>query len=144
MKMIVIIVVALMCAVSASAHGDQPPPNQPPQLWRAAAMEHDGNVVIQISRPKYEVPRKAASAEAMNWHDLKKVTLGTSVRAFGDNGKRVESKAVLKALRQPRGVAVFVRFYEPLLDPDPFYLAMLREGTIVFVVAADAISDPIP
>ncbi len=41
-------------------------------------------------------------------------------------------------------MAVFVRFYEPLLEPDPFYLNMLREGTLVFVVAADAISDPIP
>jgi hypothetical protein len=56
----------------------------------------------------------------------------------------MKASAVLEALRQPKGVAVFVRFYEPLLDPDPFYLAMLREGTIVFVVVADAILDPIP
>ena len=144
MKMPVVIFVALMSALSASANDDKPPPNEPPQLWRAAATEHGGNVVIQIARPKYEVPRKAVSAEAMKWHNLKKVTLGKSVRAFGVDGKRVESKAVLKALQQPKGVAVFVRFYEPLLDPDPFYLAMLREGTIVFVVAADAILDPIP
>ena len=67
-----------------------------------------------------------------------------SDHAFGVDAKRVESKAVLEALRRPQGVAVFVRFYEPLLDPDPFYLAMLREDTIVFVVAADAILDPIP
>jgi hypothetical protein len=80
----------------------------------------------------------------MKWHDLKKVTLGKSVRAFGVDGKLVESMAVLEALRQPKGAAVFVRFYESLLDPDPFYLAMLCEGTIVFVVAADAILDPIP
>ena len=144
MKMLVVISVAFMCTLSARADDDEPPPNEPPQLWRAAATEHDGNVVIQIARPMYEVPRKAVSAEAMKWHNLKKVALGKSVRAFDVNGKRVESKAVLKALRQPKGVAVFVRFYEPLLDPDPFYLAMLREGTIVFVVAADAISDPIP
>jgi hypothetical protein len=80
----------------------------------------------------------------MKWHDLKKVTLGKSVRAFGVHGKRVDSKAVLEALREPKGVAVFVQFYEPLIDPDPFYLAMLREDTIVIVVAADAIADPMP
>ncbi len=144
MQKILVFSAALVCVVSATADDDNPPPNEPPQLWRALATEQDGKVVIQIARPEYDVPRKPVSAEAMKWHDLKKVTLGKSVRAFDVNGKRVESKAVLEALRQPKGVAVFVRFYEPLLDPDPFYLAMLREGTIVFVVAADAISDPIP
>lgn len=131
-------------AVSANADEDKPPPNEPPQLWRAAATEDDGNVVIQIARPMYEVPRKGVSAETMKWQNVKKVTLGESVRAFGVDGKSVEAKTVLKTLRQPKGVAVFVRFNEPLLDPDPFYLSMLREGTIVLVVAADAILDPIP
>jgi len=144
MQVMVFLSVVLLYVVSATAHEDIPPPNEPPQLWRASATEQDGSVVIQIARPKYETPRKAVSAEAMTWKNLKKVTLGESVRAFGVDGKRLESTAVLKALQQPMGVAVFVRFYEPLLDPDPFYLAMLRKGTISFVVAADAISDPIP
>ncbi len=144
MKMIVFMTVALVCHFSASAHGDQPPPNEPPQLWRASVTEQDGKVVIQIARPKYEAPRKAVSAEAMKWHNLRQVRLGQFVRAYDVDGKRLESKAVLKALRQPKGVAVFVRFYRPLIEPDPFYLAMLRQGTIVFVVAADAIADPIP
>lgn len=144
MQKILVFSAALICVVSAKANGDSPPPNKPPQLWRAFATEQDGKVVIQISRPKYDIPRKPVSAEVMKWHDLKKVTLGNSVHAFGVDAKRVESKALLEALRRPQGVAVFVRFYEPLLDPDPFYLAMLREGTIVFVVAANAILDPIP
>jgi hypothetical protein len=144
MQKILVFFAALVCVVSATADDDNPPPNKPPQLWRALATEQDGKVLIQIARPEYDVPRKPVSAQAMKWHDLKKVTLGKTVSAFGVDGKRVESKAVLEALRQPKGVAVFVRFYEPLLDPDPFYLAMLREGTIVFVVAADAILDPIP
>ena len=144
MRKILVLSVALVCVVSATADDDNPPPNKPPQLWRALATEQDGKVVIQIARPEYDVPRKSVSAEAMKWHNLQKVTLGNSVHAFGVDGKRVESTAVFEALRQPKGVAVFVRFYEPLLDPDPFYLAMLREDTIVFVVAADAILDPIP
>ncbi len=144
MQKILVFSAALVCVVSATADDDQPPPNKPPQLWRALAQEQDGKVVIQISRPQYEVPRKAVSAEAMKWHNLKQVTLGKSIRAFGVDGKSAESKAVLEAFRQPKGAAVFVRLYEPLLEPDPFYLAMLREGTIVFVVAADAILDPVP
>ena len=144
MQATVFLSVVLLCVMSAAAHEDLPPPNKPPQLWRASATQQDGKVVIQIAEPRYEAPRKAVSAEAMKWKYLKKVTLGKSVHAFGVDGKRVESKAVLKALRKPTCVAVFMRFYEPLLDPDPFYLATLREGTIVFVVAADAIGDPIP
>ncbi len=139
-----ILVLSVAFFVDAGTDDDKPPPNEPPHLWRASATKLDKKVVIQIARPKYQVPRKAVSAEAMKWHNLKKVTLGKSVRAFGVDGKRVGSKAVLEALQRPKGVAVFVRFYEPLLEPDPFYLKMLREGTIVFVVAADAISDPIP
>jgi hypothetical protein len=77
----------------------------------------------------------------MKWANLRKVTLGQTVRAFGVDGKPVEARAVLKALTEPKGVAVFVRYYQPLLDPDPFYLAMLREGTIVLVVAAEDVFD---
>ena len=144
MRVFVVLSVAVACIVNAKAHDDTPPPNEPPQLWRASATEQEGEVVIQIARPEYETPRRAVSAETMKWRNLKKVTLGASVLAFGVDGKRVESKAVAKTLHQPTGVVVFVRFYEPLLEPDPFYLAMLREGTIIFVVAADAIADPIP
>ena len=39
-----------------------PPPNEPPQLWRASASQQDGKVVIQIARPEYEAPRKAIAA----------------------------------------------------------------------------------
>ncbi len=144
MRMTVILSAVLFFVASASPHDDKPPPNEPPQLWRASATVQGEEVVIQIARPEYEVPRKAVSAEAMKWHNLGTVILGKSIRAFGVDGKHVGSKVVLEALREPKGVAVFVRFYEPLLDPDPFYLSLLREGTVVFVVAADAIFDPVP
>ena len=136
--------VVFLSIVSASAGEDIPPPNKPPELLRASATERNGKVVIQITRPRYKAPRKAVSAEAMKWQSLNKVILGESVHAFGVDGKRLKSKVVLRSLQQPAGVAVFVRFYEPLLDPDPFYLEMLREGIVVFVVAADALADPVP
>ncbi len=144
MRLIFLLSVLMAWGVNAKAQDDRPPPNEPPQLWRASAWEQEGEIVVQIARPEYETSRKVQSGETMKWRNLKKVKLGESVRAFGVDGKQVESKVLMKTLQQPTGVVVFVRFFEPLLDPDPFYLAMIREGTIIFVVAADAISEPIP
>ena len=140
----ILFVTLLLDVPAAISQEDRPPPNEPPQLWRASASEKDGKVAIQLAQPEYVAPRKAVPAEPMKWRALKPVTLGATVRAFGPDGKRVESKAVLKALAKPKCVAVFVRFYGPLLDPDPVYLGMFREGTIVLVVDAGDIADPIP
>src|SRR4051794_38714608 len=126
------------------AQESEAPPNEPPHLWRASASEREGQVIVRIANPEYVAPREAVPAEAMRWRELKPVALGGSAHAFGVDGRRLGAKALLDALRDPKGVAVFVRFNLPLLEPDRFYLAMLRESTIVLVVAAEAISDPIP
>jgi hypothetical protein len=84
-------------------------------------------VVIQIARPEYVAPRKSVAAEAMKWDNLRPVALGPTAQAFGVDGKPMGPESVLKALAEPKGVAVFVRFYRTegggLLDPDPFYMA---------------------
>jgi hypothetical protein len=145
MRASILLGVTLLAGVSAGTAGqDQPPPNEPPQLWRASASEKDGKVVLRIASPEYVAPRKAVAAEPMRWRELKRVTLGETVHAFGVDGKRVDAKAVLKALARPAGVAVFVRYQRPLLEPDPHYLDLLREGTLALVVAAEDISDPVP
>jgi hypothetical protein len=142
MRVFTLLSVTLLSVAPAAIAQEKPaPPNEPPHLWRATASEQDGTVVVQIARPEYEVPRKPVAAEAMKWQNLRKVTLGQTVHAFGVDGKRLEPKAVLKALTEPKGVAVFVRYYRPLADPDPFYLAMLREGTIVLVVDGGDVFD---
>jgi hypothetical protein len=117
-----------------------PPPGEPPQLWLASAEQQDESVVIQIARQQYQSPRKSDVAEPMQWENLRKVTLGQGVQAFNVNGKLLEPKAVLRALAERRGVAVFVRNNvrdrpKDLYAPAPFYLRMLREGTIVLVAA---------
>ncbi|MEM1070530.1 MAG: hypothetical protein AAGI63_16630 [Planctomycetota bacterium] len=123
---------------------DVPPPNDPPNLWRASAITKDGRVAIQLARPKYQTPRIAGPAEAMEWEFLPRVTLGKSASAFKADGKPMASDVLAKKLRRASGVVVFVRFYEPLLEPDPFYLNMIREGTVILVVSADALGPPIP
>jgi hypothetical protein len=50
-------------------------------------------------------------------------------------GKGADEDAVFKSLAKPKGVAVFVRAKDSdPTKPDPFYLALLREDTVVLVV----------
>lgn len=129
-----------------SAQEKDAPPGQPPQLWLASASEQDGKVVIQIAEPVergglggrggFEPGVKSLPAtRVMKWSNLPKVTLGKTVQAFRVNGERAEPKSVLKALAKPKGVAVFIRTKDnDPPSPDPFYLALLREDTLVLVV----------
>ncbi len=75
---------------------------------------------------------------------MRSVKLGESIRAFDVDGNPLDPTELAQRLEQPKGVVVFVRYYEPLLDPDPFYLNLLREGTTVLVVAADAVFELAP
>jgi hypothetical protein len=129
-----------------SAQEKLAPPGQPPQLWLASASEQNGKVVIQIAKPEerggiegrggFEPGVKSLPATTvMMWSNLRKVTLGETVQAFRVNSERADAKSVLKAIANRRGVAVFVRTKESdPTRPDPFYLALLREDTLVLVV----------
>jgi hypothetical protein len=129
-----------------SAQEKKAPPGQPPQLWMASASEQGGKVVIQIAKPEERGGiegrggsepgvKSLPSTTVMMWSNLRKVTLGETVQAFRVNSERAEAKSVLKALANPKGVAVFVRTKKSDPPrPDPFYLALLREDTLVLVV----------
>ena len=56
---------------------------------------------------------------------------GDHLRAYRLDGRAAEPGEVLKALSQPSGVACFTGWIgiKPT-PPDPFYLALLREGSI--------------
>jgi hypothetical protein len=134
----------LLLAPVGHAQEKPPPPGEPPQLWRASAAQRDGKVTIQIAHQQYVDPRQAVPREAMRWEDWRPVTLGETARAFRVDGKALGPAAVLQALAEPKLVAVFVRQHIPgrprdLSDPEPAYLAMLREGTIVLIVTGSDI-----
>jgi hypothetical protein len=145
----VLLLVALLSVVPAGRAQEKPAPGgQPPALWLASAAERDGKVVVQIARPGMPTPPtdlKEKPAEGLVWVNLRPVTLGDTVHAFGVDGKRVEPKAVLKALAEPKGVAVFLRSYptDPVTPPK-FYRAMIREGTILLVANAEDLYNPKP
>ncbi len=147
MRVLAILLATLLLSVPVgSAQEKDAPRGQPPQLWLASASDQEGAVVIQIAK---QVERGGVDGArglgpgvqslpatmVMKWSNLRKVTLGKTVQAFRVNGERAETKSVLKALAQPKGVAVFVRTNErDPTRPDRFYLALLREDTLVLVV----------
>jgi len=115
---------------------------------RASAAEKDGKVIVQIFRlgpPVPPVDPNEKPREGQVWVELRPVTLGEKVQAFGVDGKRKESKDVLKALAEPKGVAVFMRSDTADKNAPPeFYRAMLREDTILLVVNAEDLYNPKP
>jgi hypothetical protein len=116
----------LLPATVGSAQEKDAPPGPPPQLWLASASEQNGEVVLQLAKPEerlgtsgqggFEPGVKTLPAETvMKWGNLQKVTLGKTVQAFRVKGERAEPSTVLTR-------------------PDPFYLALLCEDTLVLVV----------
>jgi hypothetical protein len=147
MRVLTLVSATLLLFVSvASAQEKDAPPGQPPQLWLASVSDQDGEVVIQIAKPErrgglggpggFEPGVKSLPATTvMKWSNLRKVTLGKTVQALRVNGQGAETKFVLKALGKPKGAAVFVRTRESdAAMPDPFYLALFREDTLVLVL----------
>lgn len=147
MRVLALLLATVLLSVSVGSGQEQEaPPGQPPQLWRASASEQEGKVVIQIAQPIEQADgggpggfeegvRSLPPDTVMRWSNLRKVALGQTAQAFRANGQRAEPKAVLKGLAEPKGVAVFIRTKESdPRKPDPFYLALLREETLVLVV----------
>jgi hypothetical protein len=137
--------IASVVQAEESAH-----PGYPPTVLLASAADREGKVEIQLSRPGPVTPSvdervKPGDRFETEWVPLRMVTLGETVEAYGIDGKRLESKAVLKALAKPQGVAVFMRNYanDPP-NPAPFYAALFREGTILLVANPADLYNPEP
>jgi hypothetical protein len=139
----------------ATAQEKEAPRGESPRLWLASASQQDGKVVIQIAEPVEQGGpggqrvgdgvRSLPATTVRKWWNLEKVTLGKTVQAFRVDGKPAEPAAVLEALAKPKGVAVFVRTKDSdPTRPEPFYLALLREDTLVLVVNATDIYPKAP
>jgi hypothetical protein len=144
------IVLAAGVAVAAGGFAQEKPapPGLAPTILLASAAKRDGKVVVQIAHAGVPVPPvnpKDKPTEGAVWVNLRPVTLGETVQAYGVDGERVEPEAVVKALAEPKGVAVFVRSYptDPVTPP-AFYRSMFREGTIILVVKAEDLYHPKP
>ncbi len=101
MRMSAILSAVLLSVLSVSPDDDSAPPNEPPHLWRASASLQGEEVMIQIARPKYEVPRKAVSAEPMKWHNLRTVVLGSPSVPLALMANSLNQRSSLMLLRNP-------------------------------------------
>ena len=145
------LLLALLSVVPAVRAQEQSAPAGLAPVFRlASATEREGKVVVQLARPRLPTPPTPGDpakkpAQGLVWVNLRLVTLGETVHAFGVDGKSLEAKAVLKALAKPKGAAVFVRSYpnDPTTPPE-FYRALIRDGTVLLVVNAEDLYNPKP
>jgi hypothetical protein len=83
--------------------------------------------------------------EKRHWSALTTGTLGKDIRAYRPDGKRALPREVLKALAKPRGVAYFLGYDKGKpVQPDPFYLGLLREGSIGLAFDRPELAPPMP
>ncbi len=121
------------------------PAARPDFAYRATAAEVNGKVMIRLSSPS---ARRTGKTDARNltllvyvWEDWKPLTLGKEVKAYSQAGKMLSNEAVLKALAKPVSVVYFVRAKpDDPEQPDPFYMALFRDDTVVLVFQSQ---DPI-
>jgi hypothetical protein len=95
----------------------------------------NGKVVIRLSGPSL---RRTGNTNADHlvhvWEDKKPLTLGNEVKAYSQAGKLLSKEAVLKALAKPVSVVHFVRRRaDDPEQPDRFYMAMIRDDTVLLV-----------
>lgn len=153
MRVFLLLSTALLVFVSdGSAQERVAPAGEPLHLWLASALQDGREVIVQIASPAEQGGPGGGelrpgvgtlpTTTVMRWVNRQKVVLGKTVSAYrvgrdsaGLPGYLlVQPDAVLKALAKPTGVAVYVRTKDSdPARPDTFYLALLREGTIVLV-----------
>lgn len=140
--------VMLLCAPAIMAEERLAPPGNAPIFWLASAKERGGKVTVQLYRPGALVPPVDPNEKPIDgkvWTELRPVTLDQTIHAFASDGKPLDAKAVLKALKEPKGAAVFLRSYgtDPTTPPE-FYRRLIREGVVIFVANAEDLYNPRP
>jgi hypothetical protein len=124
------------------------PKGEPPRIGLASAVEKDGKVIIEVfelrETMRMKMPKGAdVFIEKRNWSWLATGTLGKEIRAYRPDGKPAAPKEVLNALVRPRGVTYFLGHDRAKpVQPDPFYLGLLREGSIGLAFDRPALTLP--
>jgi hypothetical protein len=131
-----LIVLPLLNAAGAAQDKPAPPKGRPPQFGLASAAEKDGKVTIEVSELRHVARVKMDGFDVFiekdHWLPLTTGVLGKDIRAYRPDGKPAGPKEVLSALARPRGVLYFLGFDKAKpVQPDPFYLGLLKEGGIV-------------
>ena len=121
-------------------------PMSAPEIVRATAAEENGEVLIRIAGRMLRLADKKGGGPGGRdyfyvWYEHKPYTLGKEVLAFSRAGKPLGKEAVAKALAKTVSVP---RFYVEENDPetpDPVYLEVFREDTVILVIKTKAERD---
>lgn len=140
----------LLSLLGTAAFAQAPvPKGEAPRIGLASAVEDkDGKVRIEVFElrnvMRMKVPRGGdVFIERRHWLPLATGTLGTDIRAYRPDGKRATPQEVRKALAKPRGVAYFLGHDRAKpVQPDPFYLGLLREGSIALAFDRPRLAPP--
>jgi hypothetical protein len=133
----ILLSLAMLSLLRTAAFAQAPvPKGEAPRIGLASAVEKDGKVLIEIfelrETMRMKMPKGGDSfILKRNWLTLTTGTLGQEIRAYRPDGKPATPREVLNALAQPRGVVYFIGHDKGKpVQPDPFYLGLLREGSI--------------
>jgi hypothetical protein len=144
-----LLTLAMLSLLSTAAFAQAPvPEGEAPRIGLASAAEKDGKVIIEVFELRevmgMKMPKGAdVFIEKRNWSWLTTGTLGKEIRAYRPDGKPAAPKEVLNALAKPRGVAYFLGYEKRKpVQPDPFYLGLLREGSIGLAFDRPALTPP--
>jgi hypothetical protein len=149
MRMLLSLVMLLLIRPTAFAQAPVPK-GVVPQIGLASAVEKDGKVIIEVFELREVMRMKMEKGgdvfiEKRHWLALTTGTLGKDIRAYRPDGKPAAPKAVLNALAKPSGVAYFLGYDRSKpLQPDPFYLSILKEGSIALAFDRPELAPPVP
>jgi len=140
---------AMLSLLGTAAFAQAPvPKGEAPRIGLALAVEKDGKVIIEVFElrevMRMKIPdRGDVFIEKRHWMGLTTGTLGKDIRAYRPDSKRATAQEVLKALAKPRGVTYFLGHDRAKpVQPDPFYLGLLREGSIALAFDRPALALP--
>jgi hypothetical protein len=131
--------VLLLCTIARADDLPPTPKGIPPLYGVASAAEKEGKVNVELSElrdvARIRVMDHDEFIQMDYWQLLKSGVLGKDIRAYGLDGKPAEPKEVLKALTKPRAVVYFLGYdkSKPVV-PDPLYLSLLKEGSVVLAL----------
>ena len=142
---------AVLLLLGGAALAQAPvPKGKSPQIGLASAVEKDGKVIIEVFELREVMRMKMENAgdvfiEKRHWLALTTGTLGKDIRAYRPDGQPAAAKEVLNALGKPRGVAYFLGYDKGKpVQPDPFYLGLLKEGSVALAFDRPELARPLP
>ena len=149
MRMLLLLATLSLFRTAAFAQAPVPK-GEAPRIGLAAAVEKDGKVIIEVFELREVMRMKMPKGgdvfiEKRHWLALTTGTLGKDIRAYRPDGKPATPREVLSALAKPRGVAYFLGYDKGKpIRPDPFYLGLLREGSIGLAFDRPELAPPTP